>query len=113
MKFLTGLFFLTVLSSCTKKANDSSTDQLTADQLVQRGKSVYNLNCIACHNSDPSKDGSAGPAISGSSKQLLEARILRATYPEAYKSKRESKQMPALPHLEKEIPAIQAFLNSK
>lgn len=112
MKFLTCIFFLTVLSSCTKKAN-SSTDQLTADQLVQRGKSVYNLNCIACHNLDPSKDGSSGPAISGSSKELLEARILRATYPKAYKPKRDSKQMPALPHLEKEIPAIQAFLNSK
>lgn len=73
--------------------------------------SIYKLNCIACHNVDPGKDGVAGPALTGSSKELLEARILRAAYPAGYKPKRDTKQMPALPHLEKEIPAISAYLN--
>lgn len=101
-------FLLILLAACTKKT--SPTDPITPDQLVQRGQSIYNLNCIACHNADPSKDGLAGPSLRGSSKELLEARLLKAAYPAAYKPKRDTKQMPTLPHLEKEIPALEAFL---
>lgn len=103
---LTVLFF-----SCTKQQSTSVPEQQSAAQVAERGKSIYNLNCIACHNSDPAKDGATGPAIKGSSRELIEARVLKAAYPEAYKPKRDTKSMPALPHLEKEIPALTAFLN--
>lgn len=112
MKKIVFLVLFTFLSACTKQADKKSTEP-TTDELVQRGKSIYNLNCIACHNPDPKINGVLGPAIHGSSKELIEARVLRAKYPEGYKPQRDTSQMPAMPHLEKELPALEAFINSK
>jgi hypothetical protein len=63
-----------------------------------------------CHNSDPSKDGSVGPAIKGSSRDLIEARLLHATYPPGYNPKRNSRAMPSYPYLKSAIPDLAAFL---
>ena len=82
-------------------------------KLIARGKAVYVSNCTACHAPNPKYPGSQGPDVYGSSKELLEARILYAKYPEGYKPKRESHVMPALPHLKADIDAIHAFLNAK
>jgi len=41
---------------------------------------------------------------------LLEARILRASYPPGYKPKRSTHVMPAQPAVEPEIPALAAYL---
>jgi mono/diheme cytochrome c family protein len=72
---------------------------------------VYVTNCAICHNVDPSVDGSLGPAVAGSSLELLEARLLRNTYPEGYTPKRDSRVMMALPYLKEDIPAMAAYLN--
>lgn len=100
---------------CTKKSSDSANSEMktemTIEQLAQRGKSIYMSNCMACHNVDPTKDGSVGPAVMGSSKELLEARIMKAEYPAGYKPKRDTHTMVALPHLEKEIPSLAAYLS--
>lgn len=109
MKF--SALILLLLLGCTKKAE--VTADLSGDQLVARGKSIYSLNCIACHNVNPKLDGAIGPAIAGSSLELLQARVLKAAYPAGYKPKRTTTQMAALPHLEKELPALHAFLNAQ
>lgn len=83
------------------------------DPLVDKGRAVYLSNCIACHNPDPTLNGAIGPNVHGSSIELLEARILHAKYPDGYKPKRETAQMPAFPELKNEIPALHAFLNAK
>ncbi len=75
-----------------------------------RGKQVYLAQCIACHNSDPSKDGPLGPAIKGSSRELIEARVLRAAYPPGYKPKRGSSIMKPMPQLAPAIDDLAAFL---
>lgn len=103
------LFLFFALVSCTKKEPPK---QMTDAELVQRGKAIYMSNCTACHNVEPSKDGSVGPAIKGSSEQLVEARVMRAEYPAGYTPKRQTKIMVALPGLKNEIPAIAKFLNS-
>ena len=82
------------------------------DPLVARGRTVYLNNCTACHARDPSQVGPVGPAIAGSSQELLEAKVLRNEYPPGYTPKRETQAMIVLPHLEPEIPAIAAFLNA-
>jgi len=84
----------------------------SAEELVEAGRSAYNANCIACHSMDPTKDGALGPAVAGSSLALLEARVLRAEYPEAYEPKRTTRVMVALPHLEPRLVELNAYLES-
>lgn len=75
-----------------------------------KGKQVYTVNCIACHNMDPSKPGVIGPEIKGSSKALISARVLKGQYPKGYKPKRATKMMPPMPHLKGNIDDLAAFL---
>ena len=75
-----------------------------------RGRAIYLSTCAACHNADPSKDGPIGPAIKGASRELLEARVLRAGYPPGYKPKRATAVMPAQPELKPSLPDLEAFL---
>lgn len=66
--------------------------------------------CVSCHNIDPSKDGPIGPAVKGSSRALLEAKIVRGSYPPGYKPKRNTAIMPTQPALQSSIPDLAAFL---
>jgi len=77
----------------------------------QRGRSAYVSACTACHASDPTRDGSLGPAVAGSSRELLEAKVLRNEYPPGYTPKRDSSAMPAYPHVEGDIGALHAYLS--
>lgn len=95
-----------LLGSCKKE------DSKVLSALELRGKGSYMANCTACHNPDPRLVGSVGPQISGSSLELVRARVLHQTYPPGYKPKRTSALMPPLPFLENDIPALHAYLNS-
>ncbi|MCE3011238.1 MAG: cytochrome c [Proteobacteria bacterium] len=104
------LFLGFALVSCTKKpAADLA--QLSPEQLVERGRAVYGTNCIACHNTDPKQDGTVGPAIWGSSAELLKYKLVIGGYPAGYQAKRPNQVMPKFPQLEREIPALEAYLN--
>ena len=97
------------LSACTKKAA-SVAELASPAALAERGRQIYKLNCIACHNPNPAVDGVLGPAVAGASLELLSARVLHGKYPEGYKPKRDTKTMPAFPQLEAELPALHAYL---
>ena len=86
--------------------------EVTPEARIARGKQVYRSSCISCHNPDPAKDGVLGPAVAGSSAELLEARVVKAAYPPGYIPKRNTKIMMALPHLTPELGALHAFLNA-
>ena len=75
-----------------------------------KGRQIWLGQCVACHNADPGKDGPIGPAVKGASKDLLEARVVQATYPPGYKPKRETKVMPPRPDLVASIPDLAAYL---
>jgi mono/diheme cytochrome c family protein len=94
------------LCGCTKSGGPSNA-------LVDRGRVVYQSNCIACHNTDPKKPGTLGPEIWGSPLELVEARVMRAEYPPGYTPKRQTHQMVAIPQLKTDIPALHAYLNAK
>jgi hypothetical protein len=51
-----------------------------------------------------------GPAVKGSSPELVELRVLRAEYPAVYKPKRETRVMPPRPDLVANIPDLAAYL---
>ncbi len=96
------------LVSCT---GDSEKGAETAKgPNADRGRRIYLVNCLACHNRDPDKNGPTGPGIKGSSEALLRARILHRRYPPGYVPKRKSNAMPAFKYLEKAIPDLAAFL---
>lgn len=112
MKNLTALLAAAILTvaagSCSKGSDEKSESGKDPDWV--RGRAVFVANCVACHNNDPSKDGPIGPAIKGSSKELVEARVLSTTYPAGYKPKRTTKVMPQFPFLKDEIPYLAAYL---
>ena len=82
----------------------------SSDSPVARGEKVYKAICTTCHAADPGEDGPLGPAIAGSSAELIEAKMLRGEYPPGYTPKRPTTTMPPLPHLEEGIPDLAAYL---
>ncbi len=105
-QFIVIALLLTAVTGCSNDTDQTS--RKSPDW--QRGRGVYLANCVACHSNDPSKDGSIGPAIAGSSKELLEARVLSTNYPLNYKPKRPTKVMPQFPFLKEEMPYLAAYL---
>jgi mono/diheme cytochrome c family protein len=97
-----------VVGACTQEPTPS--EKVAGEGDPRRGERIYLAQCTACHHRDPAKDGPLGPAVKGSSRELLEARVLRASYPPGYVPKRPSTIMPAQPHLEPDIPDLAAFL---
>jgi mono/diheme cytochrome c family protein len=77
---------------------------------AERGRQVYLAQCSACHASDPARDGPLGPAVKGASRELLEARLLRGTYPPGYAPKRPSAVMQPMPHLRDSLDDLAAYL---
>ena len=77
---------------------------------AERGRQAYLAQCTACHATDPSQAGPVGPAVKGSSRELLEAKVLRGTYPPGYQPKRPTNLMPPQPALAPVIPPLAAFL---
>jgi len=99
------LAVLTAALACSEAPEGAA-----ADPAVERGRTVYLSVCTACHNADPSRDGSVGPANAGASRELLEAKILRGTYPRGYTPKRDSAMMPPMPQLAGSLDDLAAFL---
>ena len=79
---------------------------------IERGRRVYVANCTVCHNTDPALPGSIGPAVAGSERALVEARVLRAEYPPGYTPKRSTRAMVALPQLAGSIDDLATYLAS-
>jgi mono/diheme cytochrome c family protein len=78
-------------------------------EAAERGKTTYFTVCIACHNAKPTLDA-LGPPLAGASRELLEARVVHASYPPGYQRKRQSQAMPAFPHLAPNIDDLAAYL---
>jgi mono/diheme cytochrome c family protein len=82
------------------------------DDPVARGRSVYLANCVACHNPNPKLAGPIGPALAGSSPELVRAKVMRNEYPAGYTPKRSTSAMVPLPHLEPKLDDLSAYLGS-
>lgn len=101
----TTLVSLLALGAC---ADDPAPPGLSATG--REGWRAYRMFCGACHAPDPNDDVALGPPIAGASRELLEARLLRGGYPAGYQPKRDTRIMPAHPHLARDIDALTAFL---
>ena len=115
------LLMIMLISNCEKKSieqEEAEADQkkltntvaLTTD--IEKGRMVYFANCVSCHNNNPKKPGSIGPEVYRVTIDVLTQKIVYGKYPENYRPKRPSKIMPSMPHLNKEISNLHAFINS-
>lgn len=68
-------------------------------QLWNKGRIVYRMRCISCHNADPNLKGSVGPALRGVSEELLRDRLANGKL-----------GMPAFPRLINLAPALREYL---
>jgi len=94
---------------CLTSANCSS-GEVETETAASRGEAIYRSVCITCHAADPSQDGNIGPAIAGSSQQLLRLKLAKSSYPPGYTPKRASKLMPNFAYLEAYSGDLAAFL---
>lgn len=99
LRLFLAVALLLVLAGCAEESGPAA-----------RGRLVYLTKCAECHNPDPSKDGPLGPAVKGSSKELLEARLLSGTYPPGYTPKRNTAAMQPQPALAPTISDLAAYL---
>jgi mono/diheme cytochrome c family protein len=100
----------TATSEAGSRAKAATAPPADPVALAEKGRTYYLSSCIACHNSDPAVDGALGPAVAGSSSELIEARVMHAEYPAGYTPKRDTRVMVAMPFLEKQLPALAAYL---
>jgi mono/diheme cytochrome c family protein len=104
---LLGPLFITQVSLAQIKV-----DQATLD----KGKRLYLSNCIQCHNKDPNLKGSLGPELVDAPLEIVYAKVMTGVYPAklppGFVPKRSSKVMRKIPKLEKDIPAIHAWIQS-
>src|SRR5262249_11087657 len=80
------------------------------DPEAERGRQVYLAQCTACHATDPAQAGPVGPPVKGSTRELLESKGVRGTYPPEYRPKRPTAVMPLQPQVANDIPALAAYL---
>ena len=89
-------------------AGCSQSEKLSPE--AERGRQVYQAQCIACHNPNPAQAGALGPQVKGSSEELLRAKVLQGAYPPGYTPQRPTKVMQPMPQIAGDIPALAAYL---
>ncbi len=99
-----------VVVSCAVPLGACSNAGTGGSAEAQRGRQIYVAQCVVCHADDPARNGPLGPAVKGSSPQLLEARVVRGVYPPSYTPKRNTTVMPPMPHLASSISDLAAYL---
>ncbi len=88
-----------------------------ADQgTIDRGRRLYFSNCIQCHNRDPNRMGSMGPEMIDAPLSVMTSKFMTGKYPEVlpagFVPKRRTTAMKKIIKLEKDIPAIHAYVQS-
>ena len=83
---------------------------------LERGRKLYMANCIACHNKDPNKKGAIGPEMTDAPLEVMTSKVMTSEYPKVlpkgFIPKRKTHSMRKIPKLEKDIPAIHAWVQS-
>lgn len=83
-----------------------------SEEAVNRGRVVWVTRCTSCHASDPRRAGPLGPPVAGSPRALVEARVVRAEYPQGYTPKRSTTLMVAMPDLAGSVDDLTTFLGA-
>lgn len=106
-----GLGWVAAAAMAAASACGGGGESAPLSEAAQRGRGVYMNVCVACHNADPAKDGALGPNLVGTTRELLEWRVVKGAYPPGYTPKRPTGAMPAFPHLAKDVDDLYAFVS--
>ena len=74
------------------------------------GQTRYQTVCIACHNTNPAEVGPIGPAIKGSSWELIFTKVTTGLYPLGYKPQRDTHIMPIFELTESDAKDLAEYL---
>jgi cytochrome c553 len=75
------------------------------------GSILYKNRCASCHNVNPTKTGSIGPDLAGSSLELITLKTQERKYPVGYKPKRKTRVMPKIPLSKTQIKSLHDYIN--
>lgn len=75
------------------------------------GKKLYLSKCAACHNVNPTKQGSIGPELVGASLELITLKTQKREYPKNYVPKRKTRLMPKIPLKTEQIEFIHNYIS--
>ena len=92
---VTGIYYLTTLPRYQAPPIPANRDA----KLWRRGEIMYKTRCTTCHNADPSKPGTVGPALRGVPEELIKERLSKGKSP-----------MPAFPNLLWLTPSFYEYL---
>jgi mono/diheme cytochrome c family protein len=95
------LLFITLVMIFSMKTSEAS-----------EGAALYKTRCASCHNVNPTKPGSIGPDLTGSSLELITLKTQKRQYPAGYKPKRKTRIMPQIKLSEKQLKSLHEYINS-
>lgn len=110
MRVATGLLLVLAAAAVLLLARCGPPEPDYLSEQAKEGRAVFIAFCMACHGEDPSKDTLLGPAILGSSEELLLLRVRDTKYPPGYKPKRDTALMVPIPAAVPKVPQLAAFL---
>jgi len=95
------LFFITLVMIFSMKTSEAS-----------EGSALYKTRCASCHNVNPTKPGSIGPDLAGSSLELITLKTQKRQYPVGYKPKRKTRVMPQIKLSERQLKSLHDYISS-
>ena len=79
---------------------------------ASEGSALYKTRCASCHNVNPTKPGSIGPDLAGSSLELITLKTQKRQYPVGYKPKRKTRVMPQIKLSERQLKSLHDYISS-
>jgi mono/diheme cytochrome c family protein len=102
------IILIFTLASFNSEAQRIPTDEID----ILKGKRLYVLHCINCHNGNPTKPGSIGPDLYTTPENVFRTKVPTGIYPSGYSPKRRTKVMPKFPNLTKDVDLIYTYIRS-
>jgi len=97
-----------LIASASVYAQKIPTDQ----SINEEGRRIYIGTCVRCHSLDPRKQGSIGPDLFSTPRDVFRTKVPKGVYPLGYRAKRNTKIMPKFSDLERKVDWIYQYIQT-